>query len=84
MSETESNIVNNAMKIKSKIKLWVIFNVVLSFFLIVGQLLLLGSMQQLYSRMIDIQNTHADYIERYKAIVEAKEKSDPRKASVAK
>lgn len=81
MSETETNIVNSAMKIKSKIKLWVIFNVVLSFFLIVGQLLLLGSMQQLYSRMINIQNTHLDYIEKYKASVE---KNEPRKGSVSK
>lgn len=81
MSETETSIVNSAMKIKSKIKLWVIFNVVLSFFLIVGQLLLLGSMQQLYSRMINIQNTHLDYIEKYKASVE---KNEARKGSISK
>jgi hypothetical protein len=77
-SKDKLNLTAAAIKARSRIQVWLIFNLVLTFFLIVGQLLILGSMQQIYNRMIAIQAEYAEYYSAIKESVEER-KSDERK-----
>lgn len=79
-NKDKSDVTSDAIRARSKMQVWLIFNLVLSFFLIVGQLLILGSMQQIYNRMIAIQAEYAEYYSALKENIEerkANERNEP-------
>lgn len=54
---------------KYNLKFWIIINVVLTFILLVGHVIVLGAMQQIYTRMISIQLSHANYVKKYEEAI---------------
>ena len=74
MSETEFSLVRQSVKLKNRLELWVIVNAILSCILIIGQMFILGSMQQVYTRLNQFQASHNEYVKMFK------EKKDSDKA----
>ena len=66
-SSQPTNMQTPGDRTRMRIQIFLVCNLVVTFCLIIGQLLLLGSIQQVYNRMIAIQ---ADYSEYYLTIRE--------------
>lgn len=61
---------------KVGIRFWVVLNVVLTFFMLLGNIIILGAMQQMYSRMIAVQKVQVAYDEKYSKILNYLENKD--------
>lgn len=71
MSETEFGLVSQSVKLKNRLKLWVIVNTIISCILVIGQMFILGSMQQVYTRLNQFQASHNEYVKTFKEKKEA-------------